>query len=212
MNANDGNPFSRWFLVELFFPKRIGRLSYFMRSCAVWVLAAGLIGASRPLRRCELIMLTVLLTACVYTLFWVVLPRMRDLSIRPCWLTLILVPVLNAAFYEGLLFRPRPIWSFAAQPPPLPKQGQLTREAEQREEQREGASKLRHRVVLAVGAAVAASMVGVLILLALPVFWVDQANRYLNAKDYANALPLLQKAADAGNPFAKEALLRLHSE
>jgi len=45
----------------------------------------------------------------------------------------------------------------------------MIREGEQREEQREGASKLRHRVVQAVGAAVAA-----LILLALSLFWEDQ--------------------------------------
>jgi hypothetical protein len=125
MNANDGNPFSRWFLVGLFFPNRIGRVSYWVRSCTVWVLAAGLIGASCPLPRFELITLTVLLTACVYGLFWVLLPRMRDLSIRPFWLILFLVPVLNAAFFEVLALRPRPISRFAgtAQPPPLPKQG-----------------------------------------------------------------------------------------
>ena len=50
----------------------------------------------------------------------------------------------------------------------------MIREGEEREEQREGASKLRHRVVLAVGAAVAAWMIGALILLALSLFWEDQ--------------------------------------
>ncbi|MGA8657757.1 MAG: hypothetical protein WB586_16550, partial [Chthoniobacterales bacterium] len=78
-----------------------------------------------------------------------------------------------------------------------------TAEAEQHaKEQREGASKLRHRVVLAVGAVGAAWTAGALILFALWFFWAEQANRYLDAKDYAKALPLLQKAADTGHAVA----------
>jgi len=121
MNANDGNAFARWFLVELFFPKRIGRGSYWIRACVVAVLIWGLIGSSSTLRGLELITLPLLLlTICVYDLFWVLLPRMRDLSIRPFWLIVILVPVLNVAFGTVLALRPRPISSFAALPPPLP--------------------------------------------------------------------------------------------
>ena len=125
MNANVDKPCARWLLLELFFPKRIGRLSCWIRSGAVLVLQLGLIGASGSYGS-ELITLTLLLlTVCVYVLFWVVLPRMRDLSIHPLWLFLFLVPIVDMPFSLVLLFRPRPISSFAAQPPPLPKQGQL---------------------------------------------------------------------------------------
>jgi hypothetical protein len=46
----------------------------------------------------------------------------------------------------------------------------------------------------------------------LPVDWMEQVRRYINAKDYAKALPLLQKAADAGDSGAEQALSRLHSK
>jgi hypothetical protein len=35
----------------------------------------------------------------------------------------------------------------------------------------------------------------------LPVDWIDQVERYIDAKDYAKALPLLQKGADAGDTY-----------
>jgi eukaryotic-like serine/threonine-protein kinase len=83
---------------------------------------------------------------------------------------------------------------------PSPVEAEPAAEAEQRaKEQREGASKVRRRVVLALGAVVATWMVGALIFLALWLFWEYQANRYFNAHDYAKALPLLQKAANAGS-------------
>jgi len=45
----------------------------------------------------------------IYGLFWIDLPRMRDLSVRPWWLVLMLVPVLNVVFLFVLAIRSRPI-------------------------------------------------------------------------------------------------------
>ena len=94
---------------------------------------------------------------------------------------------------------------------PSPVDAERAAEAEQRaKDQREGFSKLRRRLVLAVGAVVAAWTVGVLILLALWFFWEDQANRYFNAKDYGKAREWYQKGADAGNALAMFNLGWLH--
>ena len=49
------------------------------------------------------------LLAFVYSTFWVVLPRMRDLSMRPFWLILLLVPGIDVGFGLVLLFRPSAI-------------------------------------------------------------------------------------------------------
>jgi len=95
------------FLVELLFPKRLGRGSYFIRSCAILLLFWGLFGAlPNESHEIETILL---LLAYVYWIFWVVLPRMRDLSMRPFWLILMRVPVLNVVFGWVLAFRPSAI-------------------------------------------------------------------------------------------------------
>ena len=70
-------------VVAFFFPRRLGRGAYFVRYCAFFLLIWGLIGASFPISESDGIAATLLFLACIYFTFWVVLPRMRDLSIRP---------------------------------------------------------------------------------------------------------------------------------
>jgi hypothetical protein len=92
-------------LVAFFFPRRLGRGAYFVRHCAFSLLAWGLIGACFPISESDVIGPTLLLLVCIYFIFWVVLPRMRDLSIRPFWLILLLVPLVDVFFGLVLLFR-----------------------------------------------------------------------------------------------------------
>jgi uncharacterized membrane protein YhaH (DUF805 family) len=96
------------FLVALLFPKRLGRASYFIRSCATSLLVWGLVAGSLP-NESDAIATILLLLACVYYIFWVALPRMRDISMRPFWLILLLVPVLNGVLGLVLVFRPSTI-------------------------------------------------------------------------------------------------------
>ena len=63
----------------LFFPKRIGRSSYFIRHCAIALLVWGIAG-SGILQESEVTGWIFLLLSLIYWLLWVVLPRVRDLS------------------------------------------------------------------------------------------------------------------------------------
>jgi hypothetical protein len=92
-------------VVAFFFPRRLGRGAYFVRYCALSLLIWGLIGACFPISESDGIGATLLLLVCIYFTFWVVLPRMRDLSIRPFWLILLLVPFVDALFGLILMFR-----------------------------------------------------------------------------------------------------------
>jgi uncharacterized membrane protein YhaH (DUF805 family) len=67
----------------------------------------GLAGASFSVSKSDAIGVSLLFfLLCIYFTFWVVLPRMRDLSIRPFWLILLLVPFVDALFSLILMFRP----------------------------------------------------------------------------------------------------------
>jgi hypothetical protein len=96
------------FLVALLFPPRIGRVSYFIRDCVIALLVWGVLGSSLS-NESHLIVAILFLIAYVYWLFWVVLPRIRDLSMPPFWLILMLVPVLNVVFALVLTFQPSAI-------------------------------------------------------------------------------------------------------
>ena len=92
-------------VVAFFFPKRLGRAAYFVRYCVLSLLIWGLIGASFPISEFDGIGMSLLALVCIYFNFWVVLPRMRDLSIRPFWLILLLVPFVDGLFSLILMFR-----------------------------------------------------------------------------------------------------------
>jgi ribose transport system substrate-binding protein len=107
--ADDDNKLSaKASLIMLFFPRRIGGLSYFIRSCASGLVAWGIVGwdfVDKP----AVTRATLLLPWLVYHLIWVVLPRMRDLSMRTSRVILILVPIINVLFGLVLMFRPSAI-------------------------------------------------------------------------------------------------------
>jgi uncharacterized membrane protein YhaH (DUF805 family) len=97
VNANE--------VVAFFFPGRLGRGAYFVRYCIFSPLIWGLMGSSFPMSEPNVIGTTLLLLVCIYFTFWVVLPRMRDISMRAYWLILVLVPVVGGLFGLVLLFR-----------------------------------------------------------------------------------------------------------
>jgi uncharacterized membrane protein YhaH (DUF805 family) len=92
-------------VVAFFFPRRLGRGAYFVRSCVFSLVIWGLLGASFPQSESNLIAGILWLLVSIYCTFWVILPRMRDISMRPIWLLLLLVPVVDGLFGLVLLFR-----------------------------------------------------------------------------------------------------------
>jgi hypothetical protein len=103
------------FLVRLFFPKRIGRCSFLIRVCLISIFGYGVL--SGALLDSEVTASIFVLLVWIYGIFWVDLPRMRDLSISPLWLILLLVPVLNVAMLLVLTIRSRPIVGGGRSPP-----------------------------------------------------------------------------------------------
>ena len=106
--VNEDEISAKALLVMLFFPKRIGRVSYFIRHCAIGLLLLGIVG-SGLLQEYELTGWILLLVFLIYELLWVVLPRMRDLRMGTFWIILTLVPLINVIFGLILLFRPSAI-------------------------------------------------------------------------------------------------------
>jgi hypothetical protein len=106
-------------VVMLFFPKRIGRASFVIRVCVISILGYGVL--SSALLDSKVTASLFVLLVWIYGMFWVDLPRMRDLSIRPLWLILLLVPVLNVGFLLVLAIRSRPIvWPRSTETPESP--------------------------------------------------------------------------------------------
>ena len=106
--VNEDKVCTKTFLVMLFFPQRIGRVSYFIRHCAIGLLVWGIVG-SGLLQKYEDTGWILVLICFIYQLLWVVLPRMRDLRMRTFWILLSPVPLINVIFGLILLFRPRAI-------------------------------------------------------------------------------------------------------
>jgi hypothetical protein len=107
LNVKISNIFESYFLVRLFFPRRIGRASFVIRACLISMIGYGLL--SSVFLDSKVTAAIFVLLVWIYGLFWLDLPRMRDLSIRPWWLILMLVPVINIAFLLLLAIRSRPV-------------------------------------------------------------------------------------------------------
>ena len=123
MNANE--------VVTLFFPSQLGRGSYFIRGCATSLLVWGFIGGSGPAFESNVMATILVLLAFVYSTFWVVLPRMRDISMRPFWLILLLVPGIDVGFGLVLMFRPSVIaWPRSSDTPESQGTAEIVNDAE----------------------------------------------------------------------------------
>jgi uncharacterized membrane protein YhaH (DUF805 family) len=90
-------------LVAFLFPRRLHRLGYFLRLTATNVLSVSLYaGTITPDAPYWWIAFVVVL---LYALFFVLLPRLRDVGMRGWWLSLAFVPIVNIVLGIILLFR-----------------------------------------------------------------------------------------------------------
>jgi len=90
-------------MIEILFPRRLHRLGYLFRG-----LVAD--GVTYFLYSCSTTMNSKLWWACViallvYGMFFIILPRIRDIGMSGWWLLAILIPVVNVVFGIILLFR-----------------------------------------------------------------------------------------------------------
>src|SRR4051812_48071304 len=88
--------------IDFVFPKRLARLSYFLRALACY-------GAYLPIRDAvrsgHLPELSVALVLVAYLMCFVILPRLRDVGMSAWWLAITPVPVANIFLSAILLFR-----------------------------------------------------------------------------------------------------------
>lgn len=90
-------------VIDIFFPRRLHRLGYLFRG-----LAAD--GVTYFAYSCSTTMNSTLwwawaIALLVYGMFFIVLPRIRDIGMSGWWLLATLIPVVNVVFGIILLFR-----------------------------------------------------------------------------------------------------------
>lgn len=90
-------------LIDFFFPKRLHRLAYFIRLMASNLCLALLLGSSSPNGQPYPLVGVILLA--LYSLFFILLPRLRDTGMSGWWVILSLVPIVYVFLGIILLFR-----------------------------------------------------------------------------------------------------------
>jgi uncharacterized membrane protein YhaH (DUF805 family) len=90
-------------LFEFLFPLRLHRLSFFLRDAIVGIVACCLHANNSAMNPRSFWVLAIALS--IYELFFIILPRIRDIGMSGWWLPLCFVPVANAVFGIILLFR-----------------------------------------------------------------------------------------------------------
>jgi hypothetical protein len=91
-------------LIDFIFPSRLHRLAYFLRVVTTNVLA-GFVYAFSGTNSSGLWLVLLLVALAVYQLFFIILPRIRDIGMGKWWLLLTLIPGVNVVFGIILLFR-----------------------------------------------------------------------------------------------------------
>jgi hypothetical protein len=91
-------------LIEFIFPGRLHRLAYFLRVVTTDILAC-FIYAFGGTNASSVWLVLLFFGLAVYQLFFIILPRIRDLGMSNWWLLLIFVPGVNVVFGIILLFR-----------------------------------------------------------------------------------------------------------
>jgi hypothetical protein len=96
------------------FPKRIGRLSYFLR--LLLMLAIYYLGFF-AIHQCPLgpglrlvIILSFVIVFLGYLFCYIVMPRLRDFGLPALAIVFFLIPILNTLFALCLMFGPRDYW------------------------------------------------------------------------------------------------------
>ena len=92
----------RW-LIEFIFPKRLHRLGYLWRILTTNIAAAMIVASSSSIE--QLYPALGLLAICVYQLFFILLPRVRDTGMSGWWVLLSVVPIVYIFLTIILVFR-----------------------------------------------------------------------------------------------------------
>ena len=109
----DGQSAIQW-LIDMVFPRRLHRMSYLVRGLLADVVVLSLYSNDTTMDPASWWSATIgvgdigvaAFGVAVYTLFFIILPRMRDLEMSNWWLLAAFVPVVNIGFALILLFRP----------------------------------------------------------------------------------------------------------
>jgi hypothetical protein len=90
--------------IEFIFPRRLHRLSYFFRVLLTNFFGYYLYACGATMNPCLLWMAVIVFMT--YQLFFIMLPRMRDIEMNGWWLLALFVPLVNIWLALLLLFRP----------------------------------------------------------------------------------------------------------
>jgi len=90
-------------LIELIFPRRLHRLAYFLRGLLADIMMLSLF--SNDTTMSPLYWWSAAIGLSVYVLFFILLPRMRDVEMNGWWLLAAFVPVVDIGLAIILLFR-----------------------------------------------------------------------------------------------------------
>ena len=90
-------------LIEIVFPRRLHRLAYFLRLIIANILSSFLY-TDRDTMNASIWWIVVIALA-LYGLFFILLPRLRDVGMSTWWLLVALVPLVNILLGIILLFR-----------------------------------------------------------------------------------------------------------
>lgn len=98
-------------MIEILFPRRLHRLGYLFRGLAADGLTYFLYSCSTTMN--HKVWWASVIGLSVYSLFFIVLPRIRDIGMSAWWLLTVFIPVVNIVFGIILLFRARAMLSHA---------------------------------------------------------------------------------------------------
>jgi hypothetical protein len=90
-------------IIEFLFPRRLHRLEFFLRDLVLAVPLYFIYSCSTTMN--PVFWWTSVVALSLYELFFITLPRVRDIGINGWWLLLLFVPIANAIFAYILLFR-----------------------------------------------------------------------------------------------------------
>jgi hypothetical protein len=90
-------------MIEFIFPRRLHRLAYFLRGLAFDVVTGILYSCSTTMNAKIWWALVTILT--IYGIFFIILPRIRDVGMSGWWILATLVPVADVVLAIILLFR-----------------------------------------------------------------------------------------------------------
>lgn len=102
-------------LIDFIFPTRLHRLAYLLRGAATDIVT-GFIYAFSGTNASSALLVLSFVTLALYQLFFVILPRIRDIGLGGWWLLLVLVPGVNVVFGIILLFRAPVVFSNQSNP------------------------------------------------------------------------------------------------